>query len=98
MIYKYILGKPSEIAPGCNMLRINKAEVKKVLDIQLQGEVAVMWAEVELKDYDTAFLIEVAWTGYQEPIESQHIATIQEPSTGLVYHYYIHNPAETFDV
>lgn len=98
MIYKYILGKPSETASGCNMLRITKAEVKKVLDIQLQGEVAVMWAEVELKNYDTAFLIDVAWTGYQEPEDAQHIATIQEPSTGLVYHYYIHNPAETFDV
>lgn len=80
------------------MLRVNKAEIKKVLDIQLQDEVAVMWAEVELKNYDTAFLIEIAWTGFEEPIDSQYIATIQEPSTGLVYHYYIQNPVETFDV
>lgn len=98
MIYKYVLGKPCETTLGRNILKFNKAEIKKVLDIQLQDEVAVMWAEVELRNYDTAFLIDVVQTGYQEPEDAQYIATIQEPSTGLVYHYYVHNPADTFDI
>ena len=77
MIYKYNLGVPYLYGQGKFNMLIRGAEIKKVLDIQLQGASAVLWAEVELVDYDTELQYEIVWTGFEEP------------DTGLVYHYYI---------
>ena len=98
MIYKYNLGVPCLYGQGRFSLFIRGAEIKKVLDIQLQDTAAVLWAEVELVDYNTELQYEIVWTGFEEPKDFTYVSTIQEPDTGLVYHYYIHNPAETFDV
>ena len=89
MIYKYNLGVPYLYGQGKFNMLIRGAEIKKVLDIQLQGASAVLWAEVELVDYDTELQYEIVWTGFEEPKDFIYIATIQEPDTGLVYHYYI---------
>ena len=91
MIYKYVLGIPYQTRLGRNTLLVKNAEIKKVLDIQLQGEVAVMWAEVELQDYNTQYVFDVVWTGYPAPKDMEYVSTIQEPDTGLVYHYYVYN-------
>lgn len=98
MIYKYSLGVPYERGQGYFQLFIPRAKVKKVLDIQIQGRQAVLWAEVEEDDFDNYLDIAVVWTGYQEPEMLSYFKTIQEPVTGLVYHYYIHNPEEDYDL
>ena len=97
MIYKYDLGIPYQIGQGYFQLPIPRAKVKKVLDIQMQGSNAVLWAEIE-QDYSDSYLdIAVVWTGYEEPEDIPYFKTIQEPSTGLVYHYYIHNPEDDYN-
>ena len=89
MIYKYDLGIPYQKGQGYFKLPIPQAQVKKVLDIQMQGSNAVLWAEVE-QDYNDSYLdIAVVWTGFEKPKDFIYVATIQEPNTGLVYHYYI---------
>lgn len=97
MIYKYNLGIPYQKGQGYFKLPIPQAQVKKVLDIQMQGSNAVLWAEVE-QDYSDSYLdIAVVWTGYQEPETLSYFKTLQEPATGLVYHYYIHNPKDDYN-
>ena len=98
MIYKYSLGAPYQTGQGYFKLPILQATVKKVLDIQMQGPVAVLWAEVEADEIDTYLEIAVAWTGYEEPEGIPYFKTIQEPSTGLVYHYYVANPIAGYDL
>lgn len=98
MIYKYSLGVPCLMGQRCFQLPIPQAKVKKVLDIQLQDSNAVLWAEVEEDDFDNYLDIAVVWTGYQEPEMIPYFKTIQEPSTGLVYHYYVHNPNDYYDL
>lgn len=98
MIYKYNLGIPCQTEQGYFQLLIPRAKVKKVLDIQMQGIQAVLWAEVEEDDFDNYLDIVVVWTGFEEPETIPYFKTIQEPSTGLVYHYYIHNPEEDYDL
>ena len=98
MIYKYDLGIPYQKGQGYFKLPIPQAQVKKVLDIQMQGSNAVLWAEVE-QDYSDSYLdIVIVWTGYEEPEGIPYFKTIQEPSTGLVYHYYIDNPIAGYDL
>ena len=98
MIYKYNLGTPYQRGQGYFQLPISRAQVKRVLDIQMQGSTAVLWAEVE-PDYTDSYLdIMVVWTGYEEPESIPYFKTIQEPSTGLVYHYYVDNPFTDFDL
>lgn len=98
MIYKYDLGIPCEQPLGEFSLRIPKMMIKNVLDIQLQGKNAVMWAEVEPTKHDTLYSVVVVWTGYSEPNDPnyKYLKTIQEPSTGLVYHYYGSNELNNF--
>lgn len=98
MIYKYNLGAPYQRGQGYFQLPIPQARVKKVLDIQMQGPVAVLWAEVEKDNFDNYLDIVVVWTGFEEPETIPYFKTIQEPSTGLVYHYYVHNPEEDYDL
>ena len=98
MIYKYNLGIPYQKGQGYFKLPIPQAQVKKVLDIQMQGSNAVLWAEVE-QDYSDSYLdIAVVWTGYEEPEDIPYFKTIQEPLTGLVYHYYVDNPIASYDL
>lgn len=97
MIYKYSLGIPYQIGQGYFQLPIPRAKVKKVLDIQMQESIAVLWAEVEKDDFDNYLDIAVVWTGYQEPETLSYFKTLQEPTTGLVYHYYIHNPEDDYN-
>lgn len=98
MIYKYDLGVPCQIGQGNYMVPIQNATVKKVLDIQMQGERAVLWAEVEPAEFSDYLDIAIVWTGFQEPETIPYFKTIQEPSTGLVYHYYVMNPMEGYDL
>ena len=98
MIYKYDLGIPYQKGQGHFRLPIPLARVKKVLDIQMQGSNAVLWAEVEKDNFDNYLDVVVVWTGYEEPETIPYFKTIQEPSTGLVYHYYIHNPEDDYDM
>ena len=100
MIYKYSLGKPCESPLGEFSIIIPQAKINKVLDIQLQNGIAVMWAEVESSPHDTIYSVVVVWTGYSEPNDSnyKYLKTIQEPSTGLVYHYYGCNDIGYYDV
>ena len=98
MIYKYNLGVPYKKGQGHFRLSIPRARVKKVLDIQMQGADAVLWAEVEIDNFDSYLDIVVVWTGFEEPETISYFKTIQEPSTGLVYHYYIHNPEDDYDM
>lgn len=98
MIYKYNLGVPYERGQGYFQLPIPQAKVKKVLDIQMQGPIAVLWAEVEKDYFDNYLDIMVVWTGFEEPETIPYFKTIQETSTGLVYHYYVHNPEEDYDL
>ena len=98
MIYKYSLGVPYKKGQGYFQLSIPHAKVKKVLDIQIQDNSAVLWAEVEEDDFDNWLDIAVVWTGFQEPEMLYYFKTIQEPATGLVYHYYVHNPEEDYDL
>ena len=98
MIYKYNLGIPDQKGQGYFRLSIPRAKVKKVLDIQMQGSDAVLWAEVEIDSFDNYLDIVVVWTGFEEPDTIPYFKTIQEPSTGLVYHYYIRNPEDDYDM
>ena len=98
MIYKYDLGIPYQKGQGYFKLPIPRAQVKKILDIQMQGSNAVLWAEVE-QDYSDSYLdIVIVWTGYEEPKGIPYFKTIQESSTGLVYHYYVDNPIASYDL
>ena len=77
MIYKYDLGIPYQKGQGYFRLPIPQAQVKKVLDIQMQGSNAVLWAEVE-QDYSDSYLdIAIVWTGYEEPKGIPYFQTIQ---------------------
>lgn len=99
MIYKYNLGIPYQVVgQGYFQLPIPLAKVKKVLDIQMQGSTAVLWAEVEEDDFDNYLEIVIVWTGFEEPATIPYFKTIQEPSAGLVYHYYVRNPMENCDL
>ena len=98
MIYKYDLGVPYQKGQGYFQLSIPRAQVKKILDIQMQGSNAVLWAEIE-QDYSDSYLDTViVWTGYEEPKGIPYFKTIQEPSTGLVYHYNVDNPIASYDL
>ena len=97
MIYKYDLGIPYQKGQRYFKLPIPRAQVKKVLDIQMQESIAVLWAEVEKDDFDNYLDVAVVWTGYQEPEKLSYFKTLQEPATGLVYHYYIHNPEDDYN-
>lgn len=98
MIYKYSLGVPCERGQGYFQLPIRQAKVKKVLDIQIQDSYAVLWAEVEPDSLNSYLDIVVVWTGSEEPETIPYFKTIQEPFTGLVYHYYVYNPEEDYDM
>ncbi len=98
MIYKYNLGRPYDSHQSKFTVTAPFVKVKKILDIQLQGDYAMLWAEVEPSTTDDYLEIFPVWTGYSEPVDMEYIATIQEPKTGLVYHYYVKKPMENFDI
>lgn len=88
-IFKYDLGVPCT-APCKQVIYTDDYAITKILDIQMQGTHAVMWAEVMPHEGGANITIETIWTGECAPTESDmvYISTIQEPETGLVYHYY----------
>ena len=93
MIYKYNLGKPSEHNDYATAIITHGEVIKKFLTVQLQGENAVIWAEVDKANVDDSYLlVRAVWTGYEEPSDMIYIGTIQEPQYGLVYHYYAQDP------
>ena len=75
-----------------------RVTINRILDIQMQGLYAVLWAEVSPSEFDDQIVVKSVWTGYQEPLDMVYISTVQEPETGLVYHYYVELPLENFDV
>ena len=91
MIYKYNLGKPEDCPQSARIIATKEERVKKFLTVQMQGPEVMLWAEVE-KDGsdDDYFTIVPVWTGFEEPIDKkmEYIGTIQDPYSGLVYHYY----------
>lgn len=91
MIYKYNLGRPCDCPQSARVVATSGEYVKKFLTVQLQDNNAVLWAEVD-KDSsgDDYFTVIPVWTGFEEPLDknAEYIGTIQEPQTGLVYHYY----------
>lgn len=88
MIYKYTIGAPYYTTQEKMIIPTPGVSVQKILDVQLQGNIAVVWATVKPSTEDQYFTIQSVWTGYEEPANMLYISTIQEPSTGLVYHYY----------
>ena len=98
MIYKYNLGRPCDHPQALQTIEAPSVKVKKILDIQLQDNCAVLWAEVEPQQFDDYIRVMPVWTGYSEPKGMEYISTIQETQTGLVYHYYVNSLGESFDV
>ena len=97
MIYKYNLGKPNCHNDYPTLIITHGEVIKKFLTVQLQGENAVIWAEVDKANIEDKYIIVRAiWTGYEEPANMDYIGTIQEPQYGLVYHYYAQNPKEIY--
>lgn len=97
-IFKYDLGIPSETAFR-QTIDTGDYAIVKILDIQMQGEHAVLWAEVTPYEGGTHVTVEAVWTGEYAPAasEMEYVATVQE-STGLVYHYYVYNPYNNWDL
>lgn len=91
-IYKYSLGIPA-MTPEHTIIYTEDARIIKPLTVQMQGDYAVLWAEVELERNVThRYSIWNIWTGIILPEDMEnsiYLNTIQEPNTGLVYHYYI---------
>lgn len=78
-----------------------KGEVKKVLNIQLQDGHAVLWAEVKpnpIGNIDSYLTVDICWTGFQPPDSDFHYVSTIQANNGLVYHYYVKNSADIFDV
>lgn len=97
-IFKYNLGIPCETAFR-QTIDTGDYAIVRILDIQLQGDNAVMWAEVTPYEGGTHVTVEAVWTGECTPAasEMEYIATVQE-RTGLVYHYYVYNPYNNWDL
>ena len=97
-IYKYDLGIPCE-SPFRQIIYTENVAINKILNIQMQGNHAVMWAEVTPYEGGTHVTVEAVWTGETAPTtsEMEYIATIQE-KTGLVYHYYVYNPYDNWGI
>ena len=98
MIYKYNLGKPNCHNDYPTLIMTHGEMIKRFLTVQLQGENAVVWAEVDkTNNKENKYItIRAIWTGYEEPANMDYIGTIQEPQYGLVYHYYAQNPKEVY--
>lgn len=97
-IWKFNLGIPADTS----IVNIPvKGIVKKLLSAQLQNGHAVLWAEVEPNsngDIDSYLNVDICWTGFTVPDNDyQYVGTIQAMN-GLVYHYYVKNSADMFDV
>lgn len=92
MIYKYNLGVPYQMPMEKTTIIAPRVTINCILDIQMQGDQAVLWAEVSPSELDDQFTIKPVWTGYEQPLDMTYISTVQEPTTGLVYHYYIDLP------
>ena len=97
-IFKYNLGVPCMIERR-QIIDTGDYAIVRILDIQLQGDNAVMWAEVTPYEGGTRVTVEAVWTGESAPDTSEmvYIATVQE-RTGLVYHYYVYNPYSRWDL
>lgn len=89
-IFKYTFGR---IDRGPLVAKINYP-INKILDIQEQGYILTLWAEVDTAwlGYDGDFLIYCAYTGDPPPGEGwSYYKTIQSDVDGLVYHLYLKN-------
>ena len=97
-IYKYDLGIPCE-SPFRQTIYTENVAINKILDIQMQGNHAVMWAEVTPYEGGTHVTVEAVWTGEVAPAasEMEYVTTVQE-NTGLFYHYYVYNPYSDWDL
>lgn len=97
-IFKYNLGIPCETAFR-QIIDTGDYAIVRILDIQLQGDNAVMWAEVTPYEGGTHVTVEAVWTGEYAPAasEMEYVATVQE-AAGLVYHYYVYNPYNDWDI
>ena len=97
-IFKYNLGIPC-MTERRQIIDTGDYAIVRILDIQLQGDNAVMWAEVTPYEGGTRVTVEAVWTGECAPDTSEmaYIATVQE-RTGLVYHYYVYNPFSRWDL
>jgi hypothetical protein len=97
-IFKYNLGIPC-MTERRQIIDTGDYAIVRILDIQLQGDNAVMWAEVTPYEGGTHVTVEAVWTGECAPDTSEmaYIATVQE-RTGLVYHYYVYNPYSRWDL
>ena len=91
-IYKYQIGLPS---CGETTVHIN-GELIKILDIQEQNDIIVIWIEIDISKGSQYFKVGSVWTGDEVPDERyEYFKTIQSKN-GLVYHYYIYNPLYNF--
>ena len=95
-IYKYNLGLPERISKEITI----EGTFLRVLSIQQQGYEIMMWAEIDT-DSTIAQTIHIksVWTGDNAPeSEYEYVDTLQAQFDGLVYHFYVCNPYNHFDV
>lgn len=65
------------------------APIEKILTVQMQNSIPVMWAMVDLDKEDTDWYIAAVGTGWDisgEPLE-EYIGTVQD-DMGYVWHYF----------
>jgi hypothetical protein len=80
-VFKYSI----DILPG----RIQEIELKKgwkFLSSQIQDRSICIWAEVDPDEMPLTELFALIGTGWEIPIDSEHLATIQNPP--FVWHLY----------